>query len=67
MDEKAAFETSLHFEGEPDRGCNLVLNMQIAFEEEGVNLFHVTIDGEPLTVVPFRVIYARTTTSVGPR
>ncbi len=50
--------TSIHMEGE-DRSQNIVLNMQLVLEAEGLNWFRVLVDGVLLTKMPFRVMYAR--------
>jgi hypothetical protein len=49
---------SVFLEGE-DRGANLVIGMQIAFELEGLYWFDVYFDGGRITRIPFRVIYQR--------
>jgi hypothetical protein len=47
------------FEGEGDRGQNLVLQLQLTFPLEGLYWFDVFLDDQVLTRIPFRVVYAR--------
>lgn len=54
---------SVHFEGE-DKGQNLIANMNITFNQEGLYWFHVLLDEEKLTSIPFRVKYSRITTGL---
>lgn len=49
----------VHFEAEGDRGYNLVLQIQQVFEQEGLYWFDVLLDGQLLTRLPLRVVYAR--------
>ncbi len=44
------------FEGE-DRGVNLILNMGLLAEEEGLYWFDVLLDDQPVTRVPLRVVF----------
>jgi hypothetical protein len=53
---------TIFFEGE-DRGANLVIQMGFKFEMEGLYWFHVLLDNDLITKLPFRLIYQR----VGPR
>ncbi len=46
------------FEGE-DRGANVIAQFMHKFEMQGLYWFHVRLDDEPLTSVPYRVIYQR--------
>jgi hypothetical protein len=45
-----------------DRGHNVVLRMEMVFEQEGVYWFEVLLDGELLTRMPLRAVYSRLTT-----
>lgn len=47
---------TVHFEGE-EKGQNVVMNMEIPLEMEGLYWFEVYIDEEKLTSIPLRVIY----------
>ena len=58
-EESKAASFRIHFEGGPDRGQNLVLQMQIAFEQEGLYWFDVFLEEQLLTRLPLRVVYAR--------
>lgn len=51
------FMTAL-MEGE-DRGQNLVMRMQMMFEEPGLYWFNVCIEDKVVTRMPFRVVYTR--------
>lgn len=57
-------EFPVHFEG-GERGNTIVMQMNIALEEEGLYWFDIFLDeGEvPLTRVPFRVVYQPTRTT----
>ena len=46
------------FEGE-DRGANVVLEVEQEFRFEGLYWFHLLLEGNQLTRIPFRVIYQR--------
>lgn len=49
---------TVHLEG-ADRGANVVMKMVIKFEAEGLYWFHVNLEDESLTKMPFRVLYSR--------
>ena len=49
----------LNFEGEDDRGVNLVIQMAIDIDEVGLWWFDVSLDGVSVTKIPLRVIYLR--------
>ncbi len=55
---KRIWSTDVLFEGE-DRGANLVAQIPVKFEAQGLYWFHVQLDGEHLTSLPFRMIYQR--------
>jgi hypothetical protein len=46
------------FEGE-DRGVNLILNLNLVVEQEGVYWFEVLLEEQLLTRIPLRVLYQR--------
>lgn len=46
------------FEGE-DRGANLILNLNIVIDQEGVYWFDVFLEDRLLTRIPLRVLYQR--------
>ncbi len=48
---------TLYFEGEEDRGIDIVANMRIRFDLTGIYWFEVHLEDSLLTRVPFRVIY----------
>jgi hypothetical protein len=62
LDTGPDFSTSVNMEGE-DRAVNIVANMHFMLELEGLYLFKVSLDGMLITKMPFRVIYARISTS----
>lgn len=55
---RRVWSTSVLMEGE-DRGANLVAQINTKFESQGLYWFHVQLDGDHLTSLPFRVIYQR--------
>ncbi len=50
------------FEGE-DRGVNLVLNLSLVIDQEGVYWFDVLLEEQLLTRMPLRTVYQRIGTS----
>ena len=57
----SGWQNTVFFEGE-DRGANLIAEIPMKFENEGLYWFDLLLDGTLLTRLPFRVIYQR----VGP-
>lgn len=55
---KQLWTSTVLFEGE-ERGANVVAQINYKFEKQGLYWFHVRLDGEQLTRVPYRVIYQR--------
>lgn len=45
------------FEGDEDRGLNVILPTQFLVEEEGVYWFRVYVENDEITRMPLRVIY----------
>ncbi len=45
------------FEGEDDRGIDIVANTKIKFDQTGIYWFNIVLNGIRLTRIPFRVIY----------
>jgi hypothetical protein len=45
-------------EGE-DRGINLIVNLALSFEHQGLYWLHVYVDEAQLTQVPLRLVYLR--------
>ena len=45
------------FEGEDDRGIDIVTNMRIRFDQTGIYWFNIILNDVRLTRIPFRVIY----------
>ena len=56
-----AVTVTVHFEGE-EKGANVVSNLAMRFENEGLYWFKVMIDDEILTQIPLRVRYNRIVT-----
>jgi Family of unknown function (DUF6941) len=50
------------FEGE-DRGVNLILNLNLVIDQEGVYWFDVLLEEQLLTRIPLRTVYQRIGTS----
>jgi hypothetical protein len=55
---KQFWTNTVFFEGE-ERGANVVVQFNYKFEKQGLYWFHVRLDDEQLTRVPYRVIYQR--------
>jgi len=54
------------FEGEDDRGVDIVVNMHLKFEMPGTYWFDISYDGNRLTKIPLRVIYIPQIIRIGP-
>ena len=52
------WSTDVLLEGE-DRGANIVAEIKIRFESQGLYWFHVRLGGQHLTSLPFRLAYRR--------
>ena len=50
-------EISVNFEGEEDRGIDLIVQIQARFEVPGIYWFEVSLKDDFLTRIPMRVIY----------
>jgi hypothetical protein len=50
---------TVNFEGEDDRGLDVVAEMQMELDQVGLYWFDVYLDNERLTRVPLRVVYLR--------
>ena len=50
-------QQTIFFEGEEDRGVDVVGHLRIKLEMTGIYWFHVYLDEEHLTQIPLRVIY----------
>ena len=48
----------IYFEGEEDRGVDIVANMRIRVMMPGVHWFVIELEGAAVTKVPWRVIYS---------
>jgi hypothetical protein len=53
------FAQELNFEGDDERGVNVVGQLQMEFETAGLYWFDVYLGGHRVTRIPFRVIYSR--------
>jgi hypothetical protein len=54
-----AMEIPVHFEGDEDRGINVLMPMLFPVHEPGIYWFEVALRGETITHIPLRVIYHR--------
>ena len=52
----------VNFEGEDDRGANVVVQLQLEIDIVGLWWFNVSLDGIPVTRLPLRIIYLRQAT-----
>lgn len=43
----------------PERGHNIIIRIQLPFEEAGLYQFELLLDGEPIAKIPMRVIIQR--------
>jgi hypothetical protein len=48
---------TIYFEGEEDRGIDVLANMKITFDLTGVYWFHIYLSEVRLTQIPLRIIY----------
>ena len=55
---KPPLTATVQLEGD-DKGQNIVMNMRMAFDQEGLWWFNVFFDDQLLTRMPFRVMYQR--------
>lgn len=53
------------FEGEEDRGVDIVGNMRVRFDQTGVYWFHIYLGEVRLTQIPFRVVYIPQVRQIG--
>jgi len=58
---KPPFLTTVHMEGQ-DRGANVILDMHLMLEMEGLYWFHVYFDDTLISKMPFNVMYGRVST-----
>ena len=54
-----AIEFPVNFEGDDDRGINIVANINFAVQEEGLYWFTVLLENQSVTRVPLRILYQR--------
>ncbi len=52
-------ETPVHFEGDEDRGVNVLIPMAFPIQEPGVYWFEIAVDSLIVSHIPLRVIYHR--------
>jgi len=55
-----AMDVPVHFEGDEDRGINVVAPMMFPVTEPGIYWFTIELDGQILSRIPLRVIYHQT-------
>lgn len=61
---KRTLETNFHLEGD-ERGHQMIFRIRDRFTEPGLYWFHVYLNDYPVTRIPLRVMYQRTST-LGP-
>jgi hypothetical protein len=54
------------FEGEDDRGVDIVVNMHLKFDQPGTHWFDIFYDDNRLTKIPLRVVYIPQVIRIGP-
>jgi hypothetical protein len=54
------------FEGDDDRGANLVLPMGFPLQEPGLYWFEVSVNGQIMTAMPLHVVYLQQIAPAGP-
>jgi Family of unknown function (DUF6941) len=55
----APMDVPVHFEGDEDRGINIIVPMAFPVEEAGLYWFEIVLDGQVVSHIPMRVIYHR--------
>ena len=58
-------DQTIFFEGEEDRGVDVIVSVRIKFEMQGIYWFHLYLNDVPLTKVPLRVLYLPQATQPG--
>ena len=53
----APFIIPIIFEGEDDRGADIVMGMKMKFDQTGLYWFLVMLNDQTITRIPFRIIY----------
>ena len=48
---------TVNFEGEDDRGVDIIANLQLKLDQAGLHWFDISLEGERVTRVPLRVVY----------
>ena len=51
------FRATVNFEGDDERGVNVVATMRMRLEMPGLHWFNVSLDGHRVTRIPLRVVY----------
>jgi hypothetical protein len=57
---------TLIFEGEDDRGVDVVMGMRIKFEQTGLYWFSIRLQEETITRIPLRIVYIPQTIQIPP-
>ncbi len=60
-DKEPPFQRKVVFEGEDDLGMDILVNLRLKFESEGLYWIEIYFNDDLLTKVPLRVIYERRT------
>ena len=53
----APFTQNVLFEGDEDRGIDIVGHMRVRFDQTGIHWIHVYVGDRHFTQIPFRIIY----------
>jgi hypothetical protein len=61
-----AMDIPVNFEGDEDRGFNIVIPMAFPVNEAGVYWFTIALDGQAISRIPLRVIYHRVAPTLPP-
>jgi hypothetical protein len=59
------FEQPVFFDGPEDRGADVIAQLKIKLNWEGLYWFQIFFGGKPLTQIPFRVIYMPQAMQIG--
>ena len=63
---KQAGQGTIHFAGTGNRGSDLLMQLMVTFDQEGLYWFDFELGGQLLTRMPFEVLYNRVVTGPSP-
>jgi hypothetical protein len=58
-EEGPVLSTSIYFEGEGDRGANLIVNVNFEPDQQGLYWFDVLFEAQRVTRIPLRAVFQR--------